>query len=290
MIKIKEFIISTDSVSDLPLEYLEENNVVINELNYILDGEEYNSIMSVEGIKKFYKDIKSGGLPTTSALNPTAAKEKFKENIENGYDVIHISFSSGLSSSYNNAVLGANQVMEEFPDAKVIVVDALSVTSGQGIIVKKAVELKKEGMSIDQIKEWIEENKKMVIHEFTVSDLGHLVRGGRLSKSSAIIGGILHINPLLKLDDNGKIVAFGKVRGRKKALNTLVDNMKEQINEQTDTVLICHADCEEDAKYVKNRIEEKYKIKEIIINYMSPVIGTHTGQGCVVFSYIGKHR
>lgn len=290
MIKIKEFIISTDSVSDLPLEYLEKNNVVINELNYILDGEEYNSIMPVEGIKRFYKDIKSGGLPTTSALNPTAAKEKFKENIENGYDVIHISFSSGLSSSYNNAVLGANQVMEEFPDAKVIVVDALSVTSGQGIIVKKAVELKKEGMSIDQIKEWIEENKKMVIHEFTVSDLGHLVRGGRLSKSSAIIGGILHINPLLKLDDNGKIVAFGKVRGRKKALNTLVDNMKEQINEQTDTVLICHADCEEDAKYVKNRIEEKYKIKEIIINYMSPVIGTHTGQGCVVFSYIGKHR
>lgn len=287
---MKEFIISIDSVSDLPIKYLSQNNVLVHELKYILDDKEYNSIMTEEEMKGFYKILKEGALPTTSALNPLYIKELFIKYIEKGYDILHISFSSGLSSCYNNAIIAAEETLEEYPNSKVIVIDTLSVTSGEGIIVKKAIELKKEGKTIEQVRDWIEDNKKRVIHEFVVSDLAHLVRGGRLSKPSAVIGGMLHIQPLLKLNDEGKIVPFEKVRGRRKALNTLVDNMKNQISSDTDTVLICHADCEEDAIYIKERIKEKYNINEIIITYMSPIIASHTGQGCVVFSYLGKHR
>ena len=177
---MRNFIISTDSTGDLPSSYLKENNISIHPLYYILDGEEYIPGVKDMPVKDFYQALKNGKMPTTSAANPENVMDKMKEQVEKGYDILHISFSSGLSSSYNTTQICAESVMEEFPEAKIIVVDSLSGTVGQGFLVMKAVDMKKQGKTIDEIATWLNENKKHVIHEFIVSDLNHLFRGGRL--------------------------------------------------------------------------------------------------------------
>ena len=288
---MKNFIISTDSTVDLPKTYLEENNISIHPLYYYIDDEEYIPGVKDMPVKDFYKSLKEGKMPTTSASNPENIITKMKEAIQDGYDVLHISFSSGLSSSYNNAKMCSEELMEEFPDAKIVVVDSLSGTVGQGLLVMNAVEMKKQGKTIDEIAAWIDENKKHVIHEFIVSDLNHLFRGGRLSKTQAILGSMLNINPILHIDDEGKLANIGKVRGRKKALHTLSDNMGKNTDvKNLKQVLISHGDCIEDAKYLADRIKSKYGIENIIIEDICPTIGAHTAQGAVTLIYLGEKR
>lgn len=288
---MRNFIISTDSTGDLPDSYLEENNILIHPLYYILDGEEYIPSEKDMPVKDFYQALKNGKMPTTSAANPESIIEKMKEKVEKGYDILHISFSSGLSSSYNTTEICANSVMQEFPEAKIIVVDSLSGTVGQGLLIIKAVDMKKQGKTIDEIVKWLNENKKHVIHEFIVSDLNHLFRGGRLSKSQAVIGTMLNIQPILHMDDEGKLANIGKVRGRKKALNILVDNIEKNTDiKNLEKLFISHGDCIDDANYLADRIKHKYGIKNIMIQDICPTIGAHTAQGTVVVAYFGDKR
>lgn len=288
---MKDFIISTDATADLPLFYVKENSIEIHPIYYIVDEKEYGLGLSELSPKDFYENMRKGKMPTTSSSNPQYITKLMNEQVNRGYDVLHISFSSALSCSYNNAVVCARNIMEEVPDANILVVDSLCATAGQGLMVHKAVQLKKQGKTIEEIAEWIKENRKHFVHQFIVNDLFHLVRGGRLSKSTAFFGTALRIQPLLHLNDEGKICNIGKIRGRKKALNTLVDNIEEKvIGLELDTVFISHSDCIEEAMYVADKIKDRYGIDDILINDIGPAIGAHTGVGTVVVAYFGNQR
>ena len=288
---MKDFIISTDSTADLPKSYLEENKIAIHPLHYTVDDIEYGMDLSELSPVEFYRSMRNGKLPTTSATNPEFITKLMKEQVHRGYDILHIGFSSALSSSYNNAVVSSQNIMDEIPDANIIVFDSLCATVGQGIMVDKAVQLKNQGKTMEQIAVWLKENRQHFVHQFLVDDLFHLVRGGRLSKSTAVIGTALHIQPLIHVDENGKLANIGKIRGRKKGLNALADNIKEKAKGfELEKVFISHADCIEDAIYVADRIKKIYKIENVMINDISPTIGAHTGVGAVIVAYFGDKR
>ena len=245
---MREFIISTDSTNDLPETYLKENNIAVHPLYYIIDDKEYIPGVEDMPVKEFYRALKEGKMPTTSASNPINIIAKFQKEINEGHDILHLSFSSGLSSSYNNARICAEKLMEEKPGSKIIVID-------------------------------------------TLSDLNHLFRGGRLSRASALVGTMLNIQPILHMDDEGKLAAIGKVRGRKKALHTLVDNIEIKTDvSNLKQVFISHGDCIEDAQYVAEKVKQKYGVEDIIIQDICPTIGAHTAQGAVVVAYMGNSR
>lgn len=288
---MRDFIISTDSTADLPTKYLEENNIVVHPLYYIVDGKEYIPGVDDMPVKDFYQALRDGKMPTTSASNPINIISRFQKEINEEHDILHLSFSSGLSSSYNNAQMCAEKIMEEKPESKIIVVDTLSGTVGQGILLMHAVDMKKQGKTIEEIAKWLNDNKKHVIHEFTVSDLNHLYRGGRLSKASAVLGTMLNIQPILHMDDKGGLEAIGKVRGRKKALHTLVDNIEKKSDvTNLKQVFISHGDCIKDAEYVAEKIKQKYGVDDFLISDICPTIGAHTAQGAVVVAYLGNNR
>lgn len=289
---MKEFLISTDSTASLPEEYLKENNITIHPLHYIIDGVEYGKDIKKELTdKEFYHSIREGKMPTTSATNPGYIDKVMREQIAQGYDILHIGFSSGISSSYSNAAMCARDIMEENPDCKIMVVDSLSAECGQALLVYHAVELKKQGKSMEEIAAWLEENKLHIVHHFTVEDLFHLVRGGRLAKSTAIIGTALSIQPILHVDDEGKLSTIGKARGRKKAMKTLVDTIATNTEGiETKEVFISHSDAQEDAKALEAMVKENYPEAHTMILPISPTVGAHTGVGTLVISYFGNKR
>lgn len=289
--KMKDFVISTDTTSDLPLSFITENDIDIHPLYYAF-GEELFGGDNILSEKDFYARMRNGDLPTTQATNPEVSKELFKKRIDLGVDVLHIAFSSALSSSYNNSSLAAKEVMEENPDAKIIVIDSLSASMGEGLVVYKAVEMKKSGMTINEITEYINSHITNFCHQFTVDDLYHLYRGGRVSKAAAILGTLASIKPMLHVSNEGKLVPFGKVRGRKKSLIALVDRMEETIGSfkgKSDIAFISHGDCIEDAQFVADLIKERFGMK-VWINPVCPTIGSHSGPGTVALFYMGDER
>ncbi|MBE6050727.1 MAG: DegV family protein [Clostridium sp.] len=288
---MRDFIISTDSTADLSKEFIRENNILIHPLYYIIDGKEYGMGKEELSIREFFKIMKEGKMPTTSGTNPEYITRLMKDKVDEGFDILHISFSGALSSSYNNAVVCSEFIMEDVPESNIKVIDSVSGACGEALLVYKAVQLKKEGKTIDEIVEWIEKNKYCVVIEFAVKDLFHLVRGGRISKTAAMVGSVLQVQPLLHLNNNGEIKPFGKVRGRKKALNTLVNNIGGNTKtKEINMVFISHSDCIEEARYVADKVKERYGVENIFINDICPTIGTHIGQGTVVISYLGDKR
>ncbi len=287
---MSEFIITADSTVDLPKEFLEEKNVPIVSLSYIVDGTTYKD---GEGLtsKEFYDKIREGAMPTTSQVNPEQARELFEPILKEGKDLLHIAFTSGLSGTYNSCRIAAEELREEYPDRKIVVVDSLCAASGGGMLLYKALELKEQGKSFDEIAAWVEENKLHVCHDVTVDDLFHLHRGGRVSKTSAVLGTIIKIKPIIHVNDEGKLIVIGKERGRKKALQTLVERMEEKSQGfENDIVMITHGDALEDAEYVKGLIEEKFGITNIMINPLGTVIGSHTGPGVISIFYMGNRN
>ena len=239
--------------------------------------------------------MRAGSMPTTAQVNPEQAKEAFKKCLEQGKDVLYIAFSSGLSGTYGSAVIAARELEEdkEYPGRKVIVLDSLSASLGEGLLVHKAVMLKEAGKSMEETADWVEKNKLHLCHNFTVDDLFHLHRGGRVSKATAILGTMINIKPVLHVDDEGHLIAIGKVRGRKKSLSALVDRMAEQIRgyeEQNDVVFISHGDCGEDAEYVKKLVQERFGVESFIINHVGPTIGAHSGPGTLALFFVGNPR
>nr|WP_317283580.1 DegV family protein [uncultured Sellimonas sp.] len=287
---MRDFVITTDSTVDLPKEWLEERNVPILKLAYTIEGETY---LDMEGIskKEFFDRIRNGAMPTTAQVAPNQARELFEGLIKEGKDIIHLGFSSGLSGSLNSEQVAAQELQEEYPDAKITVIDSLSACLGQGLLLYYMLKMQKEGRSYDEIVSWTEENKLHVCHNVTVDDLYHLHRGGRISKATAVLGTMVKIKPIIYMDENGKLSVIGKERGRKKSLHRIVDMMEEQMKGwDNEIVMITHGDCEEDARYVANLVKEKYGIQNILINMIGTVIGSHTGPGVVATFCMGNKR
>lgn len=290
--KMRDFVITTDTTCDLPEEYLKEHKVRLLPLYYSFNGTVYGDTNILEP-KEFYDKMRNGAMPTTMAVNPDTAKDVFSNLLAEGYDILHIAFSSALSGSCSSAATTARELCEENPEAKIIVIDSLCASLGEGLFVHKAVMLKENGKSIDEIAQWLEENKLNLCHVFTVNDLHHLHRGGRVSKTTAIIGTLINVKPVLHVDNEGRLIPLTNVRGRKKSLVTLVDQMEKRISGfdgQNDIVFISHGDCEDDAKYVASLIKDRFGIENILINYVSPTIGAHSGPGTVALFFMGNPR
>lgn len=286
------FKIITDSTADLPVSYLQENEIGCMHLNYILDGETYGQDKELD-YKEFYAMMREGKMPTTSQVNPENAKLFFNEVLKECDEILYLAFSSGLSGTYNSVRVAATEIMEEHPEKKIIVIDTLAASLGEGLIVYKAVELRKAGKTMEEVAKWVEDNKLHLVHAFTVDDLFHLHRGGRVSKASAILGTLISIKPKLHVDNEGHLILLDKVRGRKKSLTALVNYMEEKMGsyrEQNDIIMISHGDCLEDAEAVRDMVKERFGIENCLINNVGPTIGTHSGPGTVALFFMGEER
>lgn len=287
---MRKYLISTETTADLPDSYLKEHNIICLPLFYLFGDVTYGGDRKISN-KEFFDMMRNGQVATTAASNPDMVKEAFEKAVNEGYDILHIGFSSGLSVSYNVSDLMAKEVMEAHPEAKIIVVDSLCASLGQGLLVNSAVEMLEAGKSIEENAQWLEDHKMNLCHQFTVEDLKYLQRGGRISKTVAILGTLINVKPVLHVDNNGKLVPLFNVRGRKKSLNALVDNMLKAIDGYDNPVIyISHGDCPDDAQYVADLVKEKTGIQNILINILCPTIGAHSGPGTVALFYYGNER
>lgn len=290
---MRDYVITTDSSADLPEEYYKEHGIGCTYLSYSMNGKNYTHEKFLP-VHEFYETMRKGSLPTTAQVNPDDVRKLIEPYLKEGKDVLHIAFSSGLSGTYNSARIAAEELAEEYPERSVKVIDSLSASLGQGLLVYLAQQHKEAGEDMDTVAKWVEENRKHIVHLFTVDDLFHLHRGGRVSKTTAIVGSMLNIKPVLHVDDEGKLINIGKSRGRKKALQELVNLMDQKIGSYKDscsTIFISHGDCEEDAKYVEKNVKEKYhNIDTVLVNYVGSVIGAHSGPGTLALFFVGEER
>ena len=287
---MNEFVIVSDSTVDLPKEYLQSKQVPIISLSYIMDGVTYEEMDGLSH-KEFFEKLRAGSLPTTSQINPEQAREALEPFAKEGKDILYIGFSFGLSGSYNSVRMAAEDLKEEYPDINIIAIDSLCACMGEGLLLYKALELKEHGMSMEEIAKWVEANKLHICHNVTVDDLNHLHRGGRISKTTAVVGSMIKIKPIIHMSDEGKLVVIGKERGRKKSLVSIVDRMEKQMQGyDNDIVMITHGDCIEDAEFVKKQVEERFGIHNVMINGIGSVIGSHTGAGVVAVFFMGDKR
>ena len=287
----KDFIILTDSASDLDLNYLRDNDVRLVKLGYSINNEDFEDENGKElEVQEFYKLLKEGAMPKTSQVNVGVAREHFEKYLKEKKDILVVAFSSGLSGTYNSYCIAANELNEEYEN-KVYVVDSLCASLGQGLFLDYIIKFANNDKSIIETRDYADELKLKIRHEFTVDDLFHLKRGGRVSATTAIVGSLIGIKPILHVDDNGKLIAIDKVRGRKASLKQLAKYFNEN-NDISDNepVFISHADAIEDANYLKDLILEIKPNIEVYINYIGPVIGAHAGQGTIALFYRGKNR
>ena len=287
---MSEYKIITDSGCDLPKEMLSKLSVQTVTLIVNFRGESLEDSVD-EGIKEIYAGLREGEAATTSAVNPDRWMEKMEGVLAQGMDVLTLTFSSGLSTTYQSAVIAAGELKEKYPDRKILVVDSLAASLGQGLLVWYACKMKDAGMSIDELAAWVEENKLHLCHWFTVDDLMYLKRGGRISAATALVGTMLQIKPVLHVDDEGHLINVAKTRGRKASIQALAQKAVELgANYDNSTMFICHGDCIEDAEYLANLVKEKCGVKEVFIGYTGAVIGSHSGPGTLALFFMGDHR
>ena len=287
----RDFIILTDSASDLDTNYLIRNDIELIKLGYNINNEDYAGEEGKDlDVQEFYRILKEGAMPKTSQVNVGIARKHFEKYLNEKKDVLVIAFSSGLSGTYNSYCIAANELNEEYEN-KVYVVDSLCASLGQGLFLDYVARFANKGKNILETRDYAEELKLKIRHEFTVDDLYHLKRGGRVSATTAIVGSLIGIKPILHVDDNGKLIAIDKVRGRKASLKKLAEYFSENNDISDDEpVFISHGDSIEDANYLKNLILEVRPNIEVYINYIGPVIGAHSGQGTIALFYKGKNR
>ncbi len=289
---MRDYVITTDNNSDLPDSYYKEHGIGCTYLSYAMDGVNYTKENFLPE-HEFYEKMRNGSMPTTAQVNPEAARKLLEPYLKEGKDILHIAFSSGLSGTYNSTRIAAEELMEEYPERTIIVVDSLGASLGQGLLVHLAQQKKEEGADLETVAEWAEAHKNNMVHLFTVDDLDNLYRGGRISKTTAVLGGMLNIKPVLHVDNEGKLVALGKVRGRKKSILELISLMDQKIGshrDSCDTIFISHGDCEEDARFLEEKIKEKYQIKTVIINQVGATIGAHSGPGTLALFFVGDEK
>ena len=284
--------IITDSACDLTRDYIKNNNIGLLSLILNLNGQAIkDDLGETLSYKDFYNKMREGATPTTSQINAHEFEEEFIKYIKNGDSIIYISLSSNLSGTFNSANIAKNNLMDEYPNADIYLVDSLSVSVGQGLLVAKACEMRDSGIGAEEIVNWLEENKRKVIHSILIDDLNHLKRGGRISGATAAIGGLLNIKPTLFLDDEGKLIQGEKIKGKKKALRFLVNEVREKaVDTENEILYICHGDCLEEAETLRDMILEEVKFKNVIINYVGNVVGAHAGPGVLAAVFLGSNR
>ncbi len=289
---MRKFAILTDTASDLPENYYTEHDVTPIRLGFTMDGVTYEGEDGPHlDVKEFYKRLRGGSMPTTFQVTPDQAEKSMTALVEEGKDVLAIAFSSGLSGTYESYVTAAKRVQEKFPDRKVAVVDSLCASLGQGLLVDYVVKKADEGATLEEAQAYAESIKLHICHIFTVEDLFHLKRGGRVSAGTAIVGTLLNIKPVLHVDDEGHLIPIGKSMGRKKSISALVDRMAElNISKENEPIFISHGDCEKDVDLLISLVKKRFGEREIFVNDIGSVIGTHSGAGTLAIFFMGSHR
>ena len=287
---MSEYVITINSTSDLPKEWVWEREIPVVPLNCTIGGKTYRDMYDLSA-DEFYGMLRAGEMAVTSQPSPQAAIDMLEPILKEGKDILHLSFSSGLSGTYNSMCIAAEELQEKYPERKIVVIDTLCASLGEGLIDYKALELQKEGRSLEEVAQWVEENKLKICHFFMVEDLNHLQKGGRISKTAAVLGTMVQIKPIIYLDNEGKLQIIKKERGRKKALTHIVDMaVKQSEGWDNDIVMITHGDCKEDAEFVARQVEKKMGVPNILINCIGTVIGSHTGPGVVAVFCMGNKR
>jgi DegV family protein with EDD domain len=289
---MKDFEIFTDSCCDLPIEYIKEKNIKFASLTCSYSGKQYfDDFGQSLTHKQFFQDLRNGETPLTSQPSVEEFYQQFKTIGAENKDILYICVSTGLSGTENSATIAKNMVLEEYPEMKISIVNILTASLGQGLMVMKAFEMKEMGKSHDEIVTYMEENKQKLNTYMTVDDLHHLKRGGRLSSAAAMIGIVLHIKPILTINNEGKVMTVFKIKGRKSSINKLAEIVAERIqNPEEQTIAVCHGDCIEEALKLKENIIKLVKVKDVIINYTGPAVGTHGGPGNLAVFFMGKER
>lgn len=287
------FKIITDSAANLPEKMIDQYDLSVLSLSFFVEGKECFSYIEgeIQDLSRFYTMMREKQEIKTSLVNLEYAEKECKKILSLGQDVLYIGFSSGLSGSYQAVSLALESLKEDFPERKIFYVDSLSAALGQGLLVKYAVDLREEGKTLEEVYQWVLDNRLKLVHWFTVEDLFFLKRGGRVSAATAVLGTALSIKPVMHVDNQGHLVVMEKARGRKKSLDALVRHMEETaINPSEQVVYISHGDCQEDAEYVAQRVKERLQVKEVMIRVLDPVIGAHSGPGTVALFFMGNKR
>ncbi len=288
---MRDYIITTDNNADLPASFYQEAGVPLAYLSYTIDDITYDNVTTKQTIKAFYQAVREGAMPVTQQVNPENSKALFEPYAKQGLDILHIAFSSGLSGTYQSNCIAAAEIKEEYPDCNIIVIDSLCASMGQGFLIAQAVQRKAEGMPMAELAAWVEEHKLNIVHEVLADDLFHLQRGGRVSKAAAVFGSALSVKPLIHLNAEGKLVSFGKQRGRLAGLTFLVNNLVKKIDLQMgEQVFISHSDCFADAEKLAEMIKEKTSVTAVTISDIGPTIGAHTGVGTIAVFYFAANR
>ncbi|MEG2098041.1 MAG: DegV family protein [Pseudoflavonifractor sp.] len=290
---MSEYIILTDSSADLTAELVKELGVEVLPLTFTIKGETHANYPDNREMdpKKFYKMLREGEMATTSAVNVGDFTDKMEPFLQSGKDILLLAFSSGLSATYQSAKMAAEELSEQYPDRKIYAVDTLSASLGQGLLVWHAAQHKKAGESLEQVRDWVEENKLHLCHWFTVDDLHFLKRGGRISAATAVVGSMLSIKPVMHVDDEGRLVNVTKARGRAASLTALVDRMQATaIDPGRQMVFISHGDCPDEAKRVADDVKKRFGVKKVVLNNVGPVIGAHSGPGTMALFFLGSKR
>ena len=290
---MNDFVIVTDSSCDLPNDLVQKLELHVVPLAFIMGDKTYwnypdNREMSPED---FYGRQKQGQMATTNAVNVGQATDVLEPILKQGKDLLVLAFSSGLSTTCNSFQIAATELGAQYPDRKVFVVDTLCASLGQGMLVAQAAQLRQQGKSMEEVRDWVEDNKLRQCHWFTVNDLFFLKKGGRVSAATAVVGTMLQIKPVMHVDDEGHLTKVGTARGRNASLKALVDHMAETaIDPAGQTVFISHGDCEEDANKVAEDVKRRFGVQTVVLNNVGPVIGAHSGPGTVALFFLGRHR
>lgn len=289
---MKDYVILTDSGCDLPEDLVKDLDVNYIGLVCLFKGSEYIEDCGQSlSYKDFYKGIRDGEQPTTGQVNSYRFFQEFEKHVSSHKAVVYIAFSSALSGTYNSSLIAKNDIIEKYPDADITIIDSKLASGGHGLLVYLAGKRRQDGSSKEDLVEWINDTYPKINSYFFVEDLNHLKRGGRISSTSALVGGMLNIKPVLHVNDKGELINISKAKGRKKAIRALLDNIDRKIvNPEVQTMIITHADCLEDAENLKESLKNTLKIKDVIINYIGLAIGSHTGTGAMAVFFIGESR
>lgn len=289
----RKYRIVTDSSANLTDELIDKYDIGIASLVFYSGNKEFTSY--VKGVKtdlkQFYDMLRKKDALTTSCVNEATFIEVFEPTLQEGLDILYIGFSSALSATYISGEKAAAALRKKYPERKIITVNTLGASLGEGLLVLYAARMKEAGASMKEVQNWLEQNRLKLCHYFTVDDLFFLFRGGRVKKTSYLIANLVNIKPIMHMDDYGRLIPIGKVMGRKKSLNTIAEMViRDIVDPEDQTICVSHGDCIEDVKYLKEKIEEKIKVKEWVINYVDPVVGAHSGPGTVAIFFLGNHR
>lgn len=282
----------SDATLDLPMDLVERYGIAVVPMAFTLDGEEILHYPDERNMttEDFYEALKQGKKSVTSQINPVNYVEFFTPILEKGEDILYICFTSGMSGTYQSALIAKDMLKEDFPERSIHVVDSLCASAGQGYFVYMAAMKKEEGLSLDELEQWVIANRNRVAHWFTVDDLFHLQRGGRLSFAEAMLGSALKIKPIISVDDEGKLYVENKVRGNKKSVEYMISKINDTMDEEEHTVFIGHGNAEERALELKEKLLERTEAENIQITKIGPIIGTHTGPGMLAVVFMEKEK